>query len=174
MPAFTDRSKRILLGMLGLVLFLCGMAFLVLYGEQQTLTCQRDGKAMLTCRQQASWFNLFPLGATRVIASPQLAKIEMNCRTDGETAGYGCYNDGVQLITPAESISLSGDFNETTAQETIERLNRFFDSTERQIIIDSANWSLAILGLACVVMPFLICGVGLLIFSIKGFPLRQT
>lgn len=174
MEAFIRRHKHILSFVLGLTLLLCGTAALLLYGRQQTLTCQRGADAALTCTQQISWFKLFPLEVARVIQSPHLAKTEINCHTDGETATYECLNNGVQLTTPTESVSLSGFFNETTARETVDRLNQFFDSTEQQLIVDSQNGIAPIVGLACVVVPYLVGGVLLLVFVAKRSALKQA
>lgn len=175
MPAFIRRHQHILSLVLGLTLLLCGTAALLLYGRQQTLTCQRNENAPLTCTRQISWFKLFPLEAVQVISSPRLAETEINCHTDGETATYECLSDGVQLVTSTGTVSFACEFfNETTARETVDRLNQFFDSTEQQIVIDSQNSIVAILGLACVVVPSLIGGILLLAAATKRSSLKQS
>jgi hypothetical protein len=174
MSAFIRRHRYVLLLVLSLMLLSCGMVSLLMYGRQQTLTCQRRADAPVTCTRQISWFKLFPLEAARTISLPHLAKAEISCRTNGETAAYECHSDDVQLVTLTETVSISGFLDETTAHETVDRLNEFFDSTEQQLVIESQNQTVAILGLVFVAVPYLILGIWLLAVIIRPATVRRT
>lgn len=165
------RRQTWLLLLLSSVLLLCGLAAVVLYGRQQTLTCQRSADEQLTCRQQISWFKIIPLEEALIIQSPRSAETEVHCRTDSETGTYDCASNGVRLLTPTGPVSFSSDFfNEITARQAVDRLNQFFrDPAEQQIVIDSQNTITVVMGFACVVVPFLICG-GLLVAAVAGQP----
>ncbi|CAG0931161.1 hypothetical protein TFLX_02019 [Thermoflexales bacterium] len=67
MSAFIRRHRYILFLVLSLLLLSCGMASLLMYGRQQTLTCQRSAEALVMCTRQISWFKLFPLEAVRPV-----------------------------------------------------------------------------------------------------------
>jgi hypothetical protein len=56
-------------------------------------------------------------------------------------------------------------FNTATAQATVEQINQFIgQSTERQLVINSINGTLAVLGLIYVALPFIALGALVLIF----------
>jgi hypothetical protein len=163
----SQRYKRLLAQVLGLLLVAAGCLMGVMYGQKHTLICERFGPASIACRQELSWLGFVPLGQGQTISLLLAAEIETTCHTDTETLVYECIDDTLRLITSDGAIALpSSYFNVATVKEAAARLNQFIqESEDEQLVIESINPIMAVLGLSLVSPAFIILGILTLLFA---------
>ncbi|NLF50508.1 MAG: hypothetical protein GX577_05170 [Leptolinea sp.] len=150
---------------LGWFLLLLGMGSVLLYGQTHRLTCNRQPDGSVECSGQIFWFDAFALTRPEFINTIVGAEPAIHCDSVGRIGRYDCEFTEVSIQNSANSMTISANFlNTRTARESADRINEFLGDPFSQslIIINRNNW-IAIPGFVCVMPPFVLLGIILIV-----------
>lgn len=159
-----------LIKLIGLGLIALGIIFLIMYGAVQALTCVHDNNESITCYRELKLWGMLPLKHER-IANITTVTLEISCHTGGRIAKTTCEYDTLTLHpAKGEPVALPrAYYNLPSVREATAALQAYLDQPQPEPLIRSDfNPFTAWVGSLCVVPPFVIWGILILIFWREG------
>lgn len=159
--------NRVLLSLGGMLLIAGGIGAVYGFGLVNNITCVELEPQQVNCTVQQQWMAVINTSEVQTLTQVRGASVASDC--DDEGCSYY-----VDFVDRNEQTTRISTVNEATARDVVGKLNNMLnprsdiEADTVMIEVVAANWFLSLGGLACVAVPFLICGFWLLWASIQS------
>ncbi len=146
---------------LGCFFLILGIGSVLLYGQTHYLTCIRQKSGRVDCSGQVLWFDTFALTRPEFINAVVGAETSIHCDSVGRISRYDCEFTEVSIQGAANSMRIGASYlNTRTARESADHINKFIgDPSSQSLKITNRNTWIAMPGLVCVSLPFVLLGM---------------